>query len=59
MSSIVSQLTAHGNLAACLYAALGVSLMARAYVDRRASHGIEVREHLFHGAIYLCMAFAK
>lgn len=47
------------NLPLCLYAALGTTLVARAYIDRHAHHGIEAREHAIHGLIYICLGLAK
>jgi len=47
------------NLPLCLYAALGTTLIARVYIDRHARHGIEAREHVIHGLIYICIGLAK
>ncbi len=47
------------NLPLCLYAALGTTLIARAYIDRHEHRGISAREHAIHGLIYICLGFAK
>lgn len=47
------------NLPLCLHAALGTTLIARAYITRHAHHGIEAREHAIHGLIYICLGLAK
>lgn len=47
------------NLPLCLYAALGTTLIARVYIDRHSRHGIEAREHIVHGLIYICIGLAK
>lgn len=61
MSSLqnIVALLAECNLSVCLYAALGATLIARAYIDRHAHHGVESREHAVHGLIYICIGLAK
>jgi len=55
----VWQIAAHCNLPLCLHAALGVTLIIRAYIDRDAHRGLEAREHAVHGLIYICIGLTK
>jgi hypothetical protein len=56
---VFPQLLAVINLHQCLYGALGAALMARAYTERYECHGMEARERLIHGLIYICIGLAK